>query len=32
LMSATLLTLAPPVVVVLVAQRWFIKGLIDSGK
>ncbi len=32
LMSATLLTLAPPVLVVLVAQRWFIKGLIDSGK
>ena len=32
LMSATLLTLAPPVLVVLLAQRWFIKGLIDSGK
>ena len=32
LMSATLLTMAPPVLVVLVAQRWFIKGLIDSGK
>jgi sn-glycerol 3-phosphate transport system permease protein len=32
LMSATLLTLAPPVLVVLVAQRWFVKGLIDSGK
>ena len=32
LMSATLLTLAPPVAVVLLAQLWFIKGLIDSGK
>src|SRR5215217_5963513 len=32
LMSATLITLAPPVVVVVVAQRWFIKGLIDNGK
>ena len=32
LMSATLLTLAPPVLVVLLAQRWFVKGLIDSGK
>ena len=32
LMSATLLTMAPPVLVVLLAQRWFVKGLIDSGK
>jgi sn-glycerol 3-phosphate transport system permease protein len=32
LMSATLLTMAPPIVVVIVAQRWFVKGLIDSGK
>jgi sn-glycerol 3-phosphate transport system permease protein len=32
LMSATLITMAPPVLVVLVAQRWFVKGLIDSGK
>jgi sn-glycerol 3-phosphate transport system permease protein len=32
LMSATLMTMAPPVIVVLVAQRWFVKGLIDSGK
>jgi sn-glycerol 3-phosphate transport system permease protein len=31
-MSATLITMAPPVLVVLVAQRWFVKGLIDSGK
>ena len=32
LMAGTLMTMAPPVVVVLVAQRWFVKGLIDSGK
>jgi sn-glycerol 3-phosphate transport system permease protein len=32
LMSATLITMIPPVLVVLVAQRWFVKGLIDSGK
>jgi sn-glycerol 3-phosphate transport system permease protein len=32
LMSATLVTMIPPVLVVLVAQRWFVKGLIDSGK
>jgi sn-glycerol 3-phosphate transport system permease protein len=32
LMSATLITMAPPVLVVLIAQRWFVKGLIDSGK
>ena len=32
LMSATLMTMTPPVLVVLVAQRWFVKGLIDSGK
>ena len=32
LMSATLITMAPPIIVVLVAQRWFVKGLIDSGK
>jgi sn-glycerol 3-phosphate transport system permease protein len=32
LMSATLITMAPPVLVVLIAQRWFVKGLIESGK
>src|SRR5215208_6583435 len=32
LMAGTLMTMAPPLVVVLVAQRWFVKGLIDSGK
>ena len=32
LMSATLMTMTPPIVIVLVAQRWFVKGLIDSGK
>ena len=31
-MAGTLMTMAPPLVVVLVAQRWFVKGLIDSGK
>ena len=32
LMSATLMTMTPPIIIVLVAQRWFVKGLIDSGK
>jgi sn-glycerol 3-phosphate transport system permease protein len=32
LMAATFVTLLPPVVLVLAAQRWFTKGLIDSGK
>ncbi len=32
LMSASLMTMTPPVLVVLIAQRWFVKGLIDSGK
>jgi sn-glycerol 3-phosphate transport system permease protein len=32
LMSATLVTMLPPVLLVLVAQRWFTKGLIDSAK
>ena len=31
-MNAALLTMAPPVLVVLVLQRWFVKGLVDSGK
>jgi sn-glycerol 3-phosphate transport system permease protein len=31
-MSGALLTMLPPVLVVLVMQRWFIKGLVDSGK
>jgi sn-glycerol 3-phosphate transport system permease protein len=32
LMSATLMTMTPPIIIVLVARRWFVKGLIDSGK
>ena len=32
LMSATLVTMLPPVLVVLLAQRWITTGLIDSGK
>jgi sn-glycerol 3-phosphate transport system permease protein len=31
-MNAALLTMAPPVLVVLALQRWFVKGLVDSGK
>jgi sn-glycerol 3-phosphate transport system permease protein len=32
LMSATLVTMLPPVLVALFAQRWITTGLIDSGK
>ena len=32
LMSATLVTMLPPTLFVLLAQRWFTAGLIDSGK
>lgn len=31
-MSAMLLTMIPPVVVVLLMQRWFVRGLVDSEK
>jgi sn-glycerol 3-phosphate transport system permease protein len=31
-MSGALLTMLPPALVVLLLQRWFIKGLIDSSK
>ncbi len=31
-MNAAVLALLPPVLVVLVLQRWFVKGLIESGK
>lgn len=31
-MNAALLAMLPPVVVVLLLQRWFVKGLIESGK
>lgn len=32
LMAGALVTLLPPVMVVLVLQRWFVRGLIDAGK
>ncbi|MBI3708216.1 MAG: ABC transporter permease subunit, partial [Proteobacteria bacterium] len=31
-MNAALLTMLPPVLVVLALQRWFVRGLIDSNK
>jgi sn-glycerol 3-phosphate transport system permease protein len=31
-MSATLLTMLPPLGVILVMQRWFVKGLVDTEK
>ncbi|AKP33932.1 sn-glycerol-3-phosphate ABC transporter permease UgpE [Yersinia aleksiciae] len=31
-MAAMILTLIPPVVVVLIMQRWFVRGLVDSEK
>ncbi|TPG57796.1 ABC transporter permease subunit [Roseomonas nepalensis] len=31
-MNAALLAMLPPIVVVLLLQRWFVKGLIESGK
>jgi sn-glycerol 3-phosphate transport system permease protein len=31
-MSAALLTMTPPVLVVLALQRWLVKGLVDSSK
>jgi len=32
LMNAAFLTMLPPLIVILVLQRWFVKGLVDSGK
>ncbi|UZF91094.1 ABC transporter permease subunit [Bosea sp. NBC_00550] len=32
LMNASLLTMLPPAIVILLLQRWFVKGLVDSGK
>jgi sn-glycerol 3-phosphate transport system permease protein len=32
LMNAALLTMLPPTLVILILQRWFVKGLVDSGK
>ena len=31
-MSATLLTMLPPLVVVIVMQRWFVRGLVETEK
>jgi sn-glycerol 3-phosphate transport system permease protein len=31
-MSGALLTMLPPTLVILLLQRWFLKGLIDSSK
>ena len=32
LMNAALLTMLPPTIIILLLQRWFVKGLVDSGK
>lgn len=32
LMNASLWTMLPPVLVILIMQRWFVMGLVDSGK
>jgi sn-glycerol 3-phosphate transport system permease protein len=32
LMAGALVALAPPMLVILVLQRWFVRGLIDAGK
>lgn len=32
LSNAAILTMLPPALVILVMQRWFVKGLVDSGK
>ncbi|WP_293857052.1 ABC transporter permease subunit [uncultured Alsobacter sp.] len=32
LMNAAFLTMLPPIIVILALQRWFVKGLVDSGK
>jgi sn-glycerol 3-phosphate transport system permease protein len=31
-MNAALLVMLPPVLVVMVLQRWLVKGLVDAGK
>ena len=31
-MASSFIVMLPPVLVILVLQRWFAKGLIDSGK
>jgi sn-glycerol 3-phosphate transport system permease protein len=32
LMAVAVLALLPPVLIVLVMQRWFVKGLVDAEK
>jgi sn-glycerol 3-phosphate transport system permease protein len=32
IMATTMLALIPPVVIVILMQRWFVKGLVDSDK
>ena len=32
MMSATLLTMLPPTLIILIMQRWFVKGLVDNEK
>jgi sn-glycerol 3-phosphate transport system permease protein len=32
IMSTTMLALIPPVLIVIIIQRWFVKGLVDSDK
>jgi sn-glycerol 3-phosphate transport system permease protein len=31
-MNAALLVMLPPVLVVILLQRWLVKGLVDAGK
>jgi sn-glycerol 3-phosphate transport system permease protein len=31
-MNAAMLAMLPPIVVVVALQRWFVKGLVESGK
>jgi sn-glycerol 3-phosphate transport system permease protein len=31
-LSGALITMLPPVLVVVLLQRWFLKGLVDSSK
>lgn len=31
-MSAALLTMLPPLLVIVAMQRWFVKGLVDAEK
>jgi sn-glycerol 3-phosphate transport system permease protein len=31
-MNAALLVMLPPVLVVMLLQRWLVKGLVDAGK